>query len=199
MVDKRRRRTAAGHSQRCLWRRENDRLLFSRQRQGKKLRRENSAPLASVLVSACLLGEKCRYNGKGYNLPDLVEGLSGCSVVPVCPELLGGLPVPRPPCELKGGDGELVWQEQAGVFTEDGQDFTLAFREGAYKTLELAQKNGVKMAVLKDHSPSCGCNKIYDGTFRRRLVAGVGVTAALLKKHGIKVIAETDWSTQRRG
>ncbi|NLC54189.1 MAG: DUF523 domain-containing protein [Firmicutes bacterium] len=162
------------------------------------MRSGNSEPANSVLVSACLLGEKCRYNGKGYTLPDLVEGLSGYSVVPACPELLGGLPVPRPPCELRGGDGELVWQEQAGVFTEDGRDLTIAFREGACKTLELARKNGVKMAVLKDHSPSCGCNKIYDGSFCRRLVTGVGVTAALLKKHGIKVIAETDWSMQRR-
>lgn len=150
------------------------------------------------MVSACLLGEKCRYNGKGYHFPSLVESLSGYSVIPVCPEILGGLPVPRPPCELKGGDGELVWQAQAGVFTEDGRDLTPAFCAGACNTLALAEKNGVKLAVLKDRSPSCGCNKIYDGSFRRRLVAGVGVTTALLKKHGIKVIAETDWSARRR-
>ncbi|HHW11661.1 MAG TPA: DUF523 domain-containing protein [Firmicutes bacterium] len=168
-------------------------------RQGKKLRKGITTPAPTVLVSACLLGEKCRYNGKGYILPSLVEALKGFPVVPACPEVLGGLPVPRPPCELKGGDGELVWEGQAGVFTEDNRDMTLAFREGARKTLELAQQNGVKIAVLKDHSPSCGCNKIYDGTFRHRLVAGVGVTAALLKKHGIQVIAETDWSAQRRG
>ena len=127
------------------------------------------------------------------------EALKGYLVVPVCPEVMGGLPVPRPPCELKGGDGELVWQGQAGVFTEDGRDVTPAFREGASKALELAQRYGVEIAVLKDHSPSCGCNKIYDGNFRRRLVPGAGVTAALLKKHGIQVITETDWSAQRRG
>ena len=85
------------------------------------------------------------------------------------------------------------------AYTKEHRDFTTAFRAGASKTLELAQKNGVKMAILKDHSPSCGCNRIYDGTFSRRLVAGRGVTAALLKKHGIEVIAETDWAAQRRG
>jgi uncharacterized protein YbbK (DUF523 family) len=173
--------------------------MIFKQRQGKKLRKGNSPPSTTVLVSACLLGEKCRYNGKGYTLPDLVESLSGYSVVPACPEVLGGLPVPRPPCELRGGDGELVWADQASVYTKEGRDFTTAFRAGASKTLELAQKNGVKMAILKDHSPSCGCNRIYDGTFSRRLVAGRGVTAALLKKHGIEIIAETDWAAQRRG
>lgn len=161
---------------------------------------ESSESIATpVLVSACLLGERCRYNGKGYDLPRFVASLRDYRVIPVCPEILGGLPVPRRPCELKGGDGNLVWQGQAGVFSEDGRDFTEAFRAGARQTLAVAGKNGVKIAVLKDHSPSCGCNKIYDGTFQHRLVAGVGVTAALLRKNGIVVFAETDWSLQRGG
>ena len=90
----------------------------------------------------------------------------------------------------------MVWQEQAGVFTEDGRDLTIAFREGACKTLELARKTALNGCFRT--TAHLVAVKIYDGSLCRRLVTGVGVTAALLKKHGIKVIAETDWSMQRR-
>lgn len=154
--------------------------------------------LTPVLVSACLLGEKCRYNGKGYTLPCFRQSLQGYKVIPVCPEVLGGLSVPRPPCELKGGDGKQVWQGTAGVFTDQGRDLTEAFREGACKTLQLAIAAGVKIAILKEQSPSCGCNIIYDGSFSNRLIPGVGVTAALLKEKGMEVLAETEWLKKRR-
>ncbi|NLY92014.1 MAG: DUF523 domain-containing protein [Firmicutes bacterium] len=151
-----------------------------------------------VLVSACLLGEKCRYNGKGYILPGFRESLQGYNVIPVCPEVMGGLSVPRPPCEIKGGDGKEVWQGRAGVFTDQGRDLTEAFQEGAWKTLQLAIDTGAKTAILKEQSPSCGCNIIYDGSFGNRLVPGVGVAAALLKAKGIEVLAEMEWLNKRR-
>lgn len=106
--------------------------------------------------------------------------------------------MPRPPCELKNGDGYALWQGEASVITENGQDCTGAFQEGARKTWAMAEKAGVKLAILKDRSPSCGCHQIYDGSFRQRLVDGVGVTASLLQKMGIKVMAETDWLAKRR-
>jgi len=111
---------------------------------------------------------------------------------------MGGLPVPRRPCELKGGDGKQVWQGTAGVFTDQGRDLTEAFRLGACKTLQLAIDAGAKTAILKEKSPSCGCNIIYDGSFGNRLIPGVGVTAALLREKGMEVLAETEWLQKRR-
>jgi len=150
------------------------------------------------LVSACLLGEKCRYDGKGYLLPSLVTSLQGYKVLPICPEVMGGLSVPRPPCEIKGGDGMKVWQGTAGVFTEQGQDLTEVFQKGAYKTLKLAVTTGAQTAILKEKSPSCGCYTIYDGSFCNCLIPGVGVTTALLKKNKIQVVTHTEWLEKRR-
>ncbi len=146
-----------------------------------------------VLVSACLLGNPCRYNGKGYELPAFVDSLQEYTVIPVCPEVLGGLAVPRPPAELAEGDGDAFWLGKAQVKTEDGNDLSAEFKTGALRTLELAKKHGAKVAILKDHSPSCGTLRIHDGTFRSRLIPGRGVTAALLQKNGIKVFSEENW------
>lgn len=152
-----------------------------------------------ILVSACLLGERCRYNGQGYQLPGFIESLQNYKVVPICPEVLGGLSVPRLPCELKDGDGNGVWQNTAGVFTESGLDRTAAFQAGARETLAIAEKVRAKMAILKDNSPSCACNQVYDGSFCHRKVDGVGVTTALLQKKGISVLTEQDWLEKGRG
>lgn len=105
---------------------------------------------------------------------------------PVCPECLGGLPTPRTACELTG-TGQQVLDGNARVLDCNGEDRTAAFLNGANKTLEIARSRGASVAVLKGRSPSCGCGAVYDGTFSGRLVPGDGVTAALLKRHGLRV------------
>jgi uncharacterized protein YbbK (DUF523 family) len=112
--------------------------------------------------------------------------------VPVCPEVAGGLPVPRPPAEIVGGDGQAILDGQARVLTIDGKDVTGVFLAGARQALETAQRLGIRQAVLKDDSPSCGCRRIYDGTFSDRRVPGQGVAAALLQRNGVRVLSEED-------
>ncbi len=146
-----------------------------------------------VMVSACLLGHKCRYNGKSCYLPVLISSMKQYQVIPVCPEVLGGLPIPRSPLEISNGDGYDVWAGSALVVNQDGVNFTYEFQKGALETLNLCRKHGVKMAVLKEKSPSCGSKRIYDGTFSTRLIPGSGVTASLLKKEGIKIFSEQEW------
>lgn len=134
-----------------------------------------------LLVSACLLGENCKYNG-GHNYTPTAETLrERFEVIPVCPEQLGGLSTPRVPSE-RAGDR---------VLTRDGRDVTEAFRQGAEKTLSIAQAEGAARAVLQVRSPSCGCGTIYDGTFSGTLVPGKGVTAQLLEQNGVKIYSST--------
>ncbi|MBS7647640.1 MAG: DUF523 domain-containing protein [Candidatus Bathyarchaeia archaeon] len=132
------------------------------------------------LCSACLLGVRCRYNGKDALNKKVVRLLRTEVLIPVCPEQLGGLPTPREPAEII----------RKKVVTKSGHDVTENFTRGARETLKIAKLFGVKEAILKQGSPSCGCGKIHDGTFSGRIIEGDGVTAALLKKHGIKVITE---------
>ena len=135
-----------------------------------------------ILISACLLGAACRYDG-GSNPVLSVEALMGrCQLVPVCPEQLGGLPTPREPAERTEG----------GVVTKTGADVSAQFQRGAEQALHLARLYGCKAAVLKERSPSCGSGEVYDGTFSGRLTPGDGVTAALLKANGIAVYGESD-------
>lgn len=142
-----------------------------------------------VLVSSCLLGERVRYHGGDArsNDPRLARWLEEGRVVPVCPEVEGGLGVPRPPAEIRGGDGLAVVDGTARVVSEGGEDLTAAFRRGAGRALERARDAGVRLAVLTDRSPSCGSIEVYDGSFSGRTRPGVGVTAALLERHGIRV------------
>ena len=134
-----------------------------------------------LLISACLLGVNCKYSG-GNNSPPLAERLKErFELVPICPEQLGGLPTPRAPSERMGDR----------VVTRDGGDVTEQFRLGAARALEIARKNGVTRALLKERSPSCGCGMIYDGTFSGALVPGKGVAAELLEKNGVKVYDST--------
>lgn len=135
-----------------------------------------------VLVSACLLGTPCRYDGAGKADARVLALAAKRRLIPVCPEQLGGLPTPRPPAERVGGR----------VLTTGGADVTDAFLRGAEETLRLAQLFGCKTAILKARSPSCGSGRIYDGTFSGTLVSGSGVTAALLRQNGITVLTEED-------
>ena len=134
------------------------------------------------IVSACLCGINCKYDGKNNLNRALMERVMRGELLPVCPEVLGGLPIPRVPCEIKNGR----------VFTRDGRDVTEEFQMGAKKTLEIARAAGAKKAYLKQRSPSCGCGKIYDGSFSSRIMPGYGITAALLKRNGIDVLSEED-------
>ena len=145
-----------------------------------------------VLVSACLLGEKVRYNGNDSlaDRPLLARWLAEGRIVSFCPEVAGGLGVPRPAAEIQGAGGAAVLISTAAVVTGAGDDVTAAFLRGAHLALERATSEGVKLAVLKDGSPSCGSETIYDGSFSGGKVAGQGVTAALLARHGIRVFSE---------
>lgn len=139
--------------------------------------------METVFISACLLGMTCRYDGQSKPLPPktLAALTARYHLVPVCPEIYGGLPTPRRPAERQGGC----------VVTECGEDVTAAYEAGAAQTLELARLLGCKLAILKENSPSCGAGAIYDGTFSRTLTSGDGVTAALLQANGIRVVGES--------
>ncbi|MFI6321701.1 DUF523 domain-containing protein [Nonomuraea sp. NPDC050556] len=147
-----------------------------------------------ILVSACLMGRKVRYDGAAKTSNDaiLATWRSEGRLVPFCPEVEGGLPIPRPAAEIEGGvGGAAVLAGTARVLTTDGTDVTGAFLAGAQAALAVAQSFRVRLAVLKEGSPSCGALSIYDGTFRGRRTPGQGVTTALLELHGIKVFTES--------
>ncbi len=139
------------------------------------------------IVSACLVGIKCRYDGEAREDAAIKKMYEQGLVKAVCPELLAKLPSPRCPSEIVGGDGEDVLAGRARVMAQDGGDRTPEFLKGAEKTLGIAKKCGAQRAYLKSKSPSCGCGRIYDGSFSGALRGGDGVTASLLKKHGIEV------------
>ena len=144
-----------------------------------------------VIVSACLLGFSCRYDGGTRPLSQKVlERLKGGYwLIPVCPEQLGGLPTPRPKMEIAEGDGREVLRGVSQVIDEKGKDVSEAMLKGAYEVARYAKDQGIVLAVMKDGSPSCGVH-----TIRRKgvPVEGVGVTVALLKRQGVKVISEED-------
>lgn len=144
----------------------------------------------TYLVSACLLGLPCAYDGRGHPVDDLLA-LAACGqVVPICPEVAGGLPIPRPPAEIVGGDGGDVLDGRARVVTVAGDDVTAAFLRGAERALAVARQHGIVTAILRQRSPSCGSTCICDGTHSGTLVPGQGVTAALLRRHGVEVFAD---------
>ena len=135
-----------------------------------------------ILISACLMGACCRYDGASKAHPLTAALAERHTLVPVCPEQLGGLPTPREPSERRAD----------AVVSRSGTDVTAQFRRGAEQALHLARLYGCKAAVLKERSPSCGSGEVYDGTFSGRLTPGDGVTAALLKANGIAVYGESD-------
>ena len=138
--------------------------------------------MKNVLISACLFGEKCRYDGGDNLIGNLDKIRNLCNLIPVCPEVLGGLSTPRNPSEIVG----------ERVISNVGKDVTEEYTKGAEKALKTAIENGCEFALMKAKSPSCGVGKVYDGTFSRNLVDGDGITTKLLKKHGIKVYNETE-------
>jgi uncharacterized protein YbbK (DUF523 family) len=140
-----------------------------------------------VIISACLLGVRCRYDGGHSRNETAMNQKETYQLIPVCPEESGGLSTPRPPAEIVGGDGDAVLDGKAKVMTADGTDVTEAYLRGAHHALEMAQSHGATHVILKARSPSCGCDTIYDGTFSGTLTSGDGVTTALLKRHGITV------------
>jgi uncharacterized protein YbbK (DUF523 family) len=147
--------------------------------------------MQKILVSRCLLGHRVRYDG-GANGPfdQLQQWLDEGRVVPLCPEVAGGLPTPRAAAEIPGGQGGEVLDGQAAVITTEGEDVSAQFLSGAYQALELVQQHDIRIAVLKANSPSCGNLLTYDGTFSGVKVTGEGVTAALLRRHGVRVFSE---------
>lgn len=140
-----------------------------------------------IAVSKCLAGYPCRYDGCGKGNDEIIRMEQDGSALCVCPECLGGLPIPRPPCEIIGGDGKDVLDGNARVMDINGMDRSDAFIKGAYETLGILQKNGIDRVILKKRSPSCGMGEIYDGSFSGKLKQGNGVTTALLLKNHIKV------------
>lgn len=143
-----------------------------------------------ILVSACLLGCKTKYNGGSNDNRLLMEAKWQEAFLSVCPECLGGLPIPHPPAEIIGGSGEAVLRNQARVINKEGKDVTRPFLVGAKRVLRLALKHQVHAAILKERSPSCGVYQIYDGTFTGQKQSGMGVAAALLKENKIALYAE---------
>ena len=136
----------------------------------------------TLLVSACLLGCPCRYDGKSKPNDAVLALMSQYTLIPICPEQMGGLATPRIPSERKNG----------GVFTENGGDVTGQYRRGSEEALRLARLYGCRYAILKERSPSCGSGQIYDGSFSHTLISGDGVTAQLLKESGITVLGESE-------
>ena len=132
-----------------------------------------------ILISACLIGLNCKYNGGNNENSKLVELMKEKDLIPICPEQLGGLKTPRVSAERK----------QEKVITKEGVDVTKEYQKGAEEVLNLAKKLNIKKAILKSRSPSCGIDEIYDGTFSHTLIKRDGVTAELLKKNGIEVIS----------
>ncbi len=149
--------------------------------------------MQKILVSRCLLGHRVRYDGGASGPFDqLQRWIDEGRVVPLCPEVAGGLPTPRAAAEIPGGQGGEVLDGQAAVITTEGEDVSAQFLSGAYQALELVQQNDIRIAVLKANSPSCGNLLTYDGTFSGVKVTGEGVTAALLRRHGVRVFSELE-------
>lgn len=138
--------------------------------------------MENILVSACLLGVACRYDGKRKPNEAVIALKEKYNLIPVCPEIMGGLPTPRLPSEIRG----------EAVIMENGEDVTDKYSRGAEETLRLARLFGCGKAVLKEKSPSCGSGRIYDGTFSKTLTEGNGITAGMLLANGIRVAGETE-------
>ena len=141
-----------------------------------------------ILVSACLCGKNCKWDGgnnKNQKLLDYMESMNGdAEFHEVCPEQMGGLSTPRPASEIRAEDRRVV--------NTEGRDVTEEFERGAELALQVAKEYGCTLAILKERSPSCGCHGIYDGTFSKKIVDGMGKTAELLTANGIRVIGESE-------
>ena len=148
--------------------------------------------MAKIIVSACLLGNKVRYNGKDLlQETELFQALEQQhELIPLCPEVAGGLPTPRPPAEVEFGDSAKVFEANGKVIATTGEDVTSEFVSGAEQALALCKEHNIRFAVLTESSPSCGRNKVYDGSFSGNKIEGMGLTAYLLEKNGIRVFSQ---------
>lgn len=138
--------------------------------------------MKNILVSACLLGEPCRYDGKSKPCERVITLKNTYNLIPICPEVMGGLPTPRTPSEICG----------ERVLMKDGRDVTENYNRGAQKALEIARENACTVAILKEKSPSCGSGLIHNGSFDGGLVEGDGITTQLLKQNSIRVLGESE-------
>lgn len=145
---------------------------------------QSRRPRPRYVVSACLCGQAVRYDGASCLDSEWAKRAEQGVVLPVCPECMGGLPTPRPPAEC---------QPDGRILNREGEDCTAAYRRGAEQVLELCRARGITRAVLKENSPSCGSCRIYDGSFSGRKIPGEGMTARLLREHGIAVYSEETW------
>lgn len=141
--------------------------------------------MKNILVSACLLGEACRYDGKSKPCEAVIALQEKYSLIPICPEIMGGLPTPRIPSEICGDR----------VLMKDGTNVTENYRRGAEEALRIARENQCTVAILKEKSPSCGSGLIHNGRFDGGLTEGDGITAQLLKANGIRVLGESEISS----
>ncbi len=147
--------------------------------------------MEKILVSSCLLGEAVRYDGTDCRVEGaLSRWQQQARVVAICPEMAGGLSVPRLPAEIEGGQGLAVLDGSAEVIASSGISVSRYFLQGASRALALCEQHNIRLAILKSRSPSCGNERCYDGRFTGMLVAGQGVTAALLTRNGIRVYSE---------
>ena len=135
----------------------------------------------NVLISACLLGVNCRYSGDGILIEEAQSLKENYNLIPVCPEIFGGMSTPREPAEQRNGK----------VFSKSGEDVTAYFEKGAQEVLKLAKFYDCKYAILKERSPSCGHGKVYDGSFSGTIIEGNGVLSDMLEKNGIEVFGES--------
>ncbi|MEH6991088.1 DUF523 domain-containing protein [Cytobacillus firmus] len=147
-----------------------------------------------ILVSSCLAGLKVRYNGTHSLNNGIAKLVEENKAITICPELLGGFSTPREPAEIIGGNGEDVLNGKAKVIEKSGKDVTELYIKGAYATLNKAKEINATVVVLKEHSPSCGSSMIYNGEFIGKKLEGMGVTSALLKRNGLKVISEEQFA-----
>lgn len=148
------------------------------------------------VISACLCGINCKYNGKNNFNESCAKLFRQGKAILVCPEQLGGLCTPRTPTELKNLSSDIL-NGNGNAITSDGIDVTNQFIKGAYETLKIAKDIGATKAILKENSPSCGVNNVYDGTFQGKKIEGMGITAYLLEKEGIEVFSEEDLEPNR--
>ena len=144
-------------------------------------------------ISACLGGVFCRYDGGTQTVNQFLTWVNEGKALLICPEVLGGLPTPRTPAEIQNGDGFDVWQNTATVLTQDGVDVTENYKHGAMKAYEAMKELGITSVILKERSPSCGSQMIYDGSFSGIKQAGVGVATAYFIQQGLKVYSEENW------
>ena len=144
------------------------------------------------LVSACLLGIRCRWDGNSSVNDKVLKLAQREMLIPVCPEQLGGLPTPRSPQEIQDGNGESILDSKSRVINSEGKDVTAQFVYVAEGTLKISRLFGITEFIGKAGSPSCGCGRIYDSSFSGKPTSGNGVTAALLQRNGIKLISEDE-------